>query len=87
MLRSRVVERPLGYPFPRNDGDEAGGSFGRSALERLLGAGLFFFTDSSGEGRHGHIRWDCGCVAEEASPDRFRMSACTTHAETMKRSR
>ncbi len=61
----------------------SGGSYGRSALERLLGAGLFYFTDSSGTGRQGHIRWECGCSAREAEPDRFHVSACDAHAESM----
>ncbi|HEX3550333.1 MAG TPA: hypothetical protein VHT53_08160 [Candidatus Elarobacter sp.] len=57
-------------------------------MERLLGAGLFYFTDSSsGSGRQGHIRWDCGCTARESAPDRFHVSACDAHAENVSASR
>ncbi len=58
--------------------DESG-SYGRSALERLLGAGSFYFTDSSGAGRKGRMRWDCGCAAEETAPDRFNLTSCERH--------
>jgi hypothetical protein len=55
--------------------------FGRSALERLIGAGTFFFADNSGRGREAHIAFDCGCKAEESEPDRFRIEACGAHRD------
>lgn len=55
--------------------------FGRSALERLIGAGTFSFTDNSGRGREARIAFDCGCAAEESEPDRFRVEACSEHSD------
>jgi hypothetical protein len=53
--------------------------FGRLALERLIGAGTFSFTDNSGRGREARIAFDCGCAAEESEPDRFSVETCGTH--------
>jgi hypothetical protein len=55
--------------------------FGRSALERLVGAGTYFFTDNSGRDREARIAFDCGCTAEEFELDRFRIEACSTHRD------
>ena len=54
---------------------------GRSALERLLGAGIFYFTDNSGRSREGHIRFTCGCLAQESELDRFALAACEGHRD------
>ncbi|GAC1659123.1 MAG: hypothetical protein NVS4B13_03200 [Candidatus Elarobacter sp.] len=58
---------------------------GRSALERLLGAGHFYFTDSDGLGLQTRIRFKCGCAAQESELDQFRLAACDIHRELDRR--
>ncbi len=64
--------------------DNPSGLLGRSALERLIGVGRFFFTDSGGTGRTGRLMFPCGCEAEEAEPERYAVrAACGVHRDKL----
>ena len=59
-----------------------GSLFGRIALERLLGAASFRFSQGAGVPEPS-MHWKCGCMALEHPGNVFRLSPCPDHRETL----
>jgi hypothetical protein len=57
----------------------------RLVLDRLLGAGTFRLTQSSGDSSRHDMLYGCGCRATERDPDRYEVFACLDHDEAVAR--
>jgi len=55
-----------------------GSLFGRAALERLLAAATFRFSQSTA-GPEPSMHWKCGCMASECPEHTYRLLACKEH--------
>ena len=51
----------------------------RLVLDRLLGAGIFRLSQSSGDSPRHDMQYRCGCRATERDPDRFEVFPCGDH--------
>jgi hypothetical protein len=63
---------------------ENDGLLHRLLLDRLLGAGTFRITQSSGHGAERDMSYRCGCQATERALDRFEVIPCDGHRDTIR---